>query len=77
MATDKYGRLISNSDPKTGTEYGGVDRIIQPPPHDVKDKPAEGLMQMYQTNPAAGAIPYADGSVTAEDQPIPDSKKLR
>lgn len=72
-----YGRLISNANIADGTEFGGVDNVIQPPPHDVKDKPAEGLMLMYQTNPTAGAIVYQDGSVAIEDQPIPESKKIR
>lgn len=72
----KYGRLVSDRDPNTGTEYGGVDGVIQPPPH--TDLMAhEKLMQFSQLNKEAGAITYRDGSSEAETQPIPETTKIR
>ena len=44
-----------------------VEGLIQPPPHDVADKPSETLMMMYGTNPAAG-FPNGANQET-EDQP--------
>lgn len=69
----KYGRLTSDVDFRRGTEFGGVDNIIQPPPHNAADVPAETLHQVYQTNPAgnwpAGRNP--------DDQPVPILPKIR
>jgi hypothetical protein len=76
MAVDKYGRLISNRDPKLGSEYGGVDRPIQPPPHNPQDVPRETLMMIYATNENSGAVFYKDGSTPVEDQPIPETKRI-
>lgn len=75
MADGPYGRLSSASNTKRGSEYGGVDNIIQPPPHDPRNKPREGLMQMYQTNPASGMV-YADGSTETDDQPVPETQQI-
>lgn len=68
----RYGRLTSDTDYRLGTEYGGVDNIIQPPPHTVNDKPNEMLMQMYQTNPSAN---FPAGS-NLDDQPIPQTQAV-
>lgn len=73
---DKYGKLISNQDPKRGSEYGGVDRPIQPPPHDPANVPHETLMMIQATNPNAGGVFYADGSTPEETQPIPETKRI-
>ena len=72
----KYSRLISDTPISKGTEYGGVDGIIQPPPHNPADHPADMLKMAYQTNPAAGAIIYKDGSTDVETQPVPETKKI-
>ena len=73
----RYGKLTSEAKPETGTEYGGVDGLIQPPPHDPVNVPRESLAQIYATNPAAGAITYVDGSTDVETEPIPITKKIR
>lgn len=72
----KYGNLTSDTDYRDGTEFGGVDGMIQPPPHDVANVPHEQLKQIYQTDPAAGMIQYQDGHTDVEDQPIPVTKKI-
>jgi hypothetical protein len=72
----KYGRLTSDVDIQKGTEYGGVDGMIQPPPHSVANVPREGLLQAYQTNPSVG-VAYRDGSIESDDQPIPETKKIK
>jgi hypothetical protein len=72
----KYGRLTSDADITTGTEYGGVDGMIQPPPHVPGNHSEDMLRQVYQTNPSAGAIQYKDGTTDVEDQPIPATKKI-
>lgn len=72
----KYGNLTSDTDYTTGSEFGGVDGLIQPPPHDVVNSPSEQLMQIYQTDPAAGMIQYADGHTDVETQPVPVTKKI-
>lgn len=77
MTRNKYGRLTSDTDYRKGTEYGGVDGQIQPPPHSPANHPREQLAQIYQINPAAGAIKYRDGSVDIQDQPVPETKKIR
>ena len=74
---DKYGRLTSNKDIRKGSEFGGVDNIIAPPPHDPRNRPNETLMQIYQTDPAAGVLQYLDGHIDVETQPIPETKKIR
>jgi hypothetical protein len=71
---DQYGNLTSSAKIESGTEYGGVDGVIQPPPHVANSR--EMLMQVYQTDPAAGAIKYLDGHTDAEHQPIPETKKI-
>ena len=38
-------------DSSTASEYGGVDALIQPPPHDVAGSPNEQLMLLYNTDP--------------------------
>ncbi|MGE3487430.1 MAG: hypothetical protein AB7L09_22140 [Nitrospira sp.] len=38
---------------KGSTEYGGVEGMIQPPPHDVNDDPHEQMMLIYNTDTAA------------------------
>lgn len=44
------GRLPTN---KAASEYGGVDGLIQPAPHDLNDSPGESLMAIYNMDPAA------------------------
>ena len=61
----------SRKNPRQGSEYGGVDGLIQPPPHDVADHPTEILMTMYGTNPAAGFPNGANG----ETQDLPPATK--
>jgi hypothetical protein len=71
-------RLISDVPYTRGTEFGGVDNIIQPLPHGTETLPAhETRMLMMQINREAGAITYADGSVELETQRVPESKRLR
>lgn len=77
MAVNKYGRLISNTDYRKGSEMGGVDRPIAPPPHDPANVPRETLAMVYQTDPAAGQIKYLDGHTDVETEPIPVTKKIR
>jgi hypothetical protein len=38
--------LVSEHDPETGSEFGGVPGMIQPPPHE--PTPSERLRQLYQ-----------------------------
>jgi len=71
-------RLISDTPYTKGTEFGGVDNIIQPLPHGTETLPSkETRMLMMQTTPHAGAIKYKDGSVDVEDQRVPDTKRVR
>jgi hypothetical protein len=35
------------------TEYGGVEGMIQPPPHDVNESPRDALRLVYNTDPGA------------------------
>jgi hypothetical protein len=46
-------KLVSEKDWRKGTEYGGVEGMIQPAGsgHDVADHPREQLMLMYNTDP--------------------------
>lgn len=41
--------LVSTTDYRTGTEFGGVDGLIQPPPH--RPTAAERLHMMYAIDP--------------------------
>lgn len=43
----------SDADPDSAnaTEYGGVDALIQPAPHDISYHPGEQLVQIYNTDP--------------------------
>lgn len=71
-------RLISDVPYTRGTEFGGVDNIIQPLPHGTETLPAhETRMLMTQINKEAGAITYADGSVELETQRVPETKRVR
>jgi hypothetical protein len=71
-------RLISDTPYTRGTEFGGVDNIIQPLPHGTETLPAhETRMLMTHTTPHAGAIQYADGSVDIETQRVPETKRIR
>lgn len=71
-------RLISDVPYTRGTEFGGVDNVIQPLPHGTETLPAhETRMLMMQTTPHAGAIQYKDGSVDIETQRVPETKRLR
>lgn len=66
----KHGRpwmKQSTADPAKGSEYGGVEGLIAPPPHDIKDSAHEQLMLMYNTDPA-------DETSGAE---LPPTKKVR
>jgi hypothetical protein len=75
---NKYGNLVSDSDPQKGTEFGGVDGLIQPPPHTTdRYSASEKLMQFGQLNKEAGAITYRDGTTEIETQPIPESSRAR
>lgn len=38
---------------RSASEYGGVEGMIQPPPHDVADHPHEQLILIYNTDTAA------------------------
>lgn len=38
---------------REATEFGGVEGMIQPAPHDVNDHPHEQLWLIYNTDPAA------------------------
>lgn len=51
---NKYGRpwVKQASDGSKGSEYGGVEGLIAPPPHDVKDYAHEQLMLLMNTDPA-------------------------
>lgn len=65
LGPDPYGRrteqmrvgkkLYSGKTPthRSATEYGGVDGLIQPAPHDINDSPGESLMAIYNMDPAA------------------------
>jgi hypothetical protein len=44
------GRLPTN---KAASEYGGVDGLIQPAPHDINDRNDQALMAIYNMDPAA------------------------
>jgi hypothetical protein len=71
-------RLISDTPYTKGTEFGGVDGIIQPLPHGTETLPAhETRMLMTHTTPHAGAITYKDGSVDIETQRVPETKRIR
>lgn len=62
----------SRKNPQTGSEYGGVDGLIQPAPHDPANSPNETLMLMYGTNPAAG---FPEGqNLETQDLPPATSK---
>lgn len=61
----------SRKNPRAGSEYGGVDGLIQPPPHDVANVPSETLMVMYGTNAAAG---FPNGR-NGETQDLPPATK--
>lgn len=63
----------SRKDPRRGSEYGGVEGLIQPPPHEVVNSPTETLMVIYGTNAAAG-FPNGRNPET-EDLP-PATKKV-
>lgn len=78
MTAVSDSRLISDTPYTQGTEFGGVDNIIQPLPHGTETLPAhETRMLMMQTTPHAGAITYRDGSVDDETQRVPETKKVR
>jgi len=66
-------KLISNKSTTRGSEYGGVEGMIQPPPH--KPTPPEKLKLIYQTNPYADAQ-YADGTTVVDDVPIPETQQI-
>lgn len=68
----KYGRLSSDRDYRTGTEFGGLPGVIQQPTvHELTA--VDRLRQVYQTNPAgnwpAGTHP--------DDQPVPDTSLIQ
>lgn len=51
----KYGRSWvkqSEADPAKGTEYGGVEGLIQPRPHEIELHPREQLMLLINTDPS-------------------------
>lgn len=50
----KYGRswVTPAPDGSKGSEYGGVEGLIAPSPHDVKDHAHEQLMLLINTDPA-------------------------
>lgn len=71
-------RLISDTPYNKGTEFGGVDNVIQPLPHGTETLPAhETRMLLMQTTSHAGAITYADGSTDEETQRVPETKRVR
>lgn len=57
----QFGQMLPNReyvkqsdaepDSSTASEYGGVDALIQPQPHDVAGSPSEQLMLLYNTDP--------------------------
>lgn len=63
----------SRKNPRQGSEYGGVEGLIQPPPHDVADKPSETLMMIYGTNSAAG---FPNGANPETEDMPPATKKV-
>jgi hypothetical protein len=50
---EKYGKpwVKPAADGSKGSEYGGVEGLIAPPPHDVKDYAREQLMLLMNTDP--------------------------
>jgi hypothetical protein len=78
MATTGRSRLTSKKNYTKGSEFGGVDGMIQPLPHGTETLPShETLKLVYQTDKEAGAIKYRDGSTVEDDQPIPETKRIR
>lgn len=68
--------LFSGETFDSGSEYGGVGGLIQPPPHDPRDEAKEQLMLIYNSHPG-GQTP--DGRVTSPDPDdvIPETQLMR
>lgn len=58
-------------DHRKGSEFGGVEGIIQPSPHDPADVPYEVRSMMTRLNPASG---FPDG-LNAETRELPPPTK--
>lgn len=69
----KYGRLTTDTDYRKGSEFGGLDGPIAPPPNDPGQHSAEMLMQVYQTNPAAN---YPTGK-NLDNQRVPQTQLIK
>jgi hypothetical protein len=63
-----------NLDYRKGSEYGGVEGLIQPPPHDPADSPSETRMMMFRMNPAAD---FPAGLNLDTQEPPPDTKRVQ
>lgn len=61
-------------DYRKGSEFGGVEGMIQPSPHDPADVPYEGRSMMVRTNPAAG---FPDGLNPETRELPPNTKRIQ
>lgn len=63
------------SDSKKATEYGGVEGLIQPPPHDSLESGWEQLLRIYNTDPAPRVaeevLPGVEATAVKEGTPNP------
>lgn len=53
-------------DPSKGTEYGGTDGLIQPPPHDWTDSPHETLVAIHQRQALATGDALVENNMADE-----------
>lgn len=60
-------------DHRKGSEFGGVEGLIQPDPHNPADVPYEGRMMAVRLNPAAG---FPEG-LNPETRELPETKRIQ
>jgi hypothetical protein len=61
-------------DYRKGSEFGGVEGLIQPAPHDPADVPFEVRSMMVRTNPASG---FPDGLNPETREEPPSTKRIQ
>jgi hypothetical protein len=72
---DEFGRVspedwVSTEDPATGSEFGGVPGLVQPPPHELDTHETTGYMK------AVPVDEYVDGAWTSTYD-VPPTQMVR
>lgn len=68
---------MENKDPRRGSEFGGHAGLIQPPPHDPADSPAEIRLLMMRTNPSGVTSGQRIMTPNENDPFVPETRRVR